>query len=260
MRIANPSYNVVFKYLLEDEKVARLVLAALLGKEVLELQARRTGLRGEAPRLGGTLVWGLRMDFDATVRMEHGGSQPVLIEVRKARSGKDVLRYQRYLGSNDANAENFYLDAEGRPRALPIVTIYFLGEDLGCVDMPVLSINQHVLDAATGAEVRITGPFLGAPIHNAVLVQINRLRNCRRTDLERLLEVFDQDLVVPSDPHLLDIAEAKFPERHQEVLRRLMRAGADPEVRARMRVEDDLLAAFEDVAREATDLRRALIE
>ena len=35
VRIANPIYDVVFKYLLDDEKVARLLLSALLGKEVL---------------------------------------------------------------------------------------------------------------------------------------------------------------------------------------------------------------------------------
>ncbi|MDR3671901.1 MAG: hypothetical protein P4L36_13720, partial [Holophaga sp.] len=45
--------------------------------------------------------------------------------------------------------------------------------------------------------------------------------------LERLLEVFDQGLASRSDPHLLDILEENFPERHREVLRRLMRAGAE---------------------------------
>jgi len=45
VQIANPIYDVVFKYLLDDEKVARLMLSALLGKEVLELEFRPTEVR-----------------------------------------------------------------------------------------------------------------------------------------------------------------------------------------------------------------------
>ena len=72
------------------------------------------------------------------------------------------------------------------------MTIYFLGEGLECVDVPVLKINRHYLDVATGDEVRITDPFVEALTHDAIVVQINRLKNRRRTELERLLEVFDQ--------------------------------------------------------------------
>ena len=53
MHIANPIYDVVFKYLLDDEKVARLLLSALLGKEVLELQFRPTEVHHEAAKPDG---------------------------------------------------------------------------------------------------------------------------------------------------------------------------------------------------------------
>ena len=260
MRIANPIYDVVFKYLLDDEKVARLVLSALLGKEVLELQFRPTEVHHEAARPDGTQLLVLRMDFAATVRQEDGSRKLVLIEIQKARTAWDVQRFRRYLGSNYASPENVYLDPSGKKQALPIVTIYFLGEGLECVDVPVLKINRHYLDLATGDEVRITDPFVEALTHDAIVVQMNRLRNRRRTELERLLEVFDQGLASRSDPHLLDILEENFPEHHREVLRRLVRAGAEQEVRDKMDVEDDMLTAFQDQARESADLRQALVE
>jgi hypothetical protein len=72
--------------------------------------------------------------------------------------------------------------------------------------------------------------------------------------------VFDQGLASRSDPHLLDILEENFPEHHREVLRRLMRAGAEKEVRDKMDVEDDILKAFQDEARKSADLRQALAE
>ncbi|MEY4926593.1 MAG: hypothetical protein RI894_1029, partial [Bacteroidota bacterium] len=37
MQIANPLYDTVFKYLLEDEPVASLFISALLGREIVEL-------------------------------------------------------------------------------------------------------------------------------------------------------------------------------------------------------------------------------
>ena len=39
--IANPIYDIVFKYLLEDERIARIILSALLKKEVLSVETRR---------------------------------------------------------------------------------------------------------------------------------------------------------------------------------------------------------------------------
>jgi hypothetical protein len=260
VRIANPIYDVVFKYLLDDEKVARLLLSALLGKEVLELQFRPTEVHHEVPKPDGTQLLVLRMDFAATLKLEDGGRKLVLIEIQKARTAGDVQRFRRYLGSNYASSENVCQDAEGKQQALPIVTIYFLGEGLECVDVPVLKINRHYLDMATGDEVRITDPFVEALTHDCIVVQINRLKNRHRTELERLLEVFDQGRAPRSDPHLLDILEENFPDHYWEVLRRLMRAGAEPDLRGKMDVEDDILKAFQDQARESSDLRQVIVE
>jgi hypothetical protein len=260
VRIANPIYDVVFKYLLDDEKVARLLLSALLGKEVLEVQFRPTEVHHEAPRPDGTQLLVLRMDFAATLRLANGGRKLVLVEIQKARTAWDVQRFRRYLGSNYASPENVCLDPDGNEQALPIVTIYFLGEGLERVDVPVLRINRHYLDVATGEEVRITDPFVEALTHDCIVVQINRLKNRRRTELERLLEVFDQGRAARLDPHLLDILEENFPEHYRAVLRRLMRAGAEQEVREKMDIEDDILTAFQKEARKSSDLRQAMVE
>jgi hypothetical protein len=260
VRIANPIYDVVFKYLLDDEKVARLLLSALLGKEVLELQFRPTEVQLEGEKPDGTQLLVLRMDFAARVRMEDGGRKLVLIEIQKARCTGDVQRFRRYLGANYANPNNVYVDGRGREKALPIVTIYFLGEGLECVNVPVLRVNRHYVDIATGDEVGVTDPFVEALTHDSIVVLVNRLKGRRRTELEQLLEVFDQGRTCPLDPHLLDILEENFPVRYREVLRRLMRAGADQTIRDKMDAEDDILAVFQDRARESADLRQALVE
>ena len=76
---------------------------------------------------------------------------------------------------------------------------------------------------------------------DSIVVQIDRLRNRRRTDLEWLLMVFDQGRAERSDPHLLDILEENFPEHYRDVLRRLMRASSEKDIREGMDVEDEVL-------------------
>ncbi len=260
MRIANPIYDVVFKYLLDDEKAAKLVLSALLGREVLELQFRPTEVRREAAPALGPSILVLRMDFAATVALEDGSRKLVLIEIQKARSPMDVLRFRRYLGSQYASEDNVFLDETGRKLALPLVTIYFLGEGLDDIDVPVVKINRHYTDAATGEQIPILDPFVEALTHDSIVVQIDRLRNRRRTDLERLLMVFDQGQARRSDPHLLDILEENFPERYRDVLRRLMRASSEQDIREGMDVEDEVLATLQDRVREIEEKNKTIEE
>ena len=291
VRIANPIYDTVFKYLLDDEKVAKLMLSALLGREVLEL-AFRAALKGgtacslrsrgspldphevtgqspdtssgerphpvQKPDSTELLVY--RMDFSATVQLEDGSRKLVLIEIQKARNASDVQRFRRYLGGNYSDAGNSYRDSAGKDQPLPILTIYFLGQGLNGIDIPVLKINRHYMDVATGNQVQIADPFVEALTHDCIVVQVNRLKNRRRTELEQLLAVLDQGQRSQSDPHLLDILEENFPDRYREVLRQLLRAGADQEVLEKMHIEDEILKEFQDHAREAADLRQALTE
>ncbi|MCP4402531.1 MAG: hypothetical protein GY801_35150 [bacterium] len=37
MHIANPIYDVVFKYLLEDNEIAKLLISTIISEEVVEL-------------------------------------------------------------------------------------------------------------------------------------------------------------------------------------------------------------------------------
>jgi hypothetical protein len=108
--------------------------------------------------------------------------------------------------------------------------------------------------------VRIANPFVESLTHDSIVVQLDRLKGRRRTDLEQLLMVFDQDLAERSNPHWLDILEENFPERYREVLRRLVRASAEKEVRDGMDVEDDYLATLQDHARKEDELRKTIEE
>lgn len=79
IHIANPIYDSVFKYLMEDERVARTILSALLKKEVVSVEMRRN----EYANVGRRDISMFRIDFGAKVREADGRVHLVLIECRR---------------------------------------------------------------------------------------------------------------------------------------------------------------------------------
>lgn len=95
VQIANPIYDSVFKYLMNDEKVAKLLLSAIIGREVVELEFRPT----EHHFPFREVLTVLRMDFQARIIDENGNQELVLIELQKAKLASDIMRFRKYLGA-----------------------------------------------------------------------------------------------------------------------------------------------------------------
>ena len=260
MLIPNPIYDVVFQYLFDDGKAARLLLSALLGEEVLLLHELPTGGPRTAAKPDGTEYLVLSIDFAATVRTEDGERKAILVAIRKACSALDVARRRRRLGPGGAHPDDIHLERAGRGWKLPVVTIYFLAEGLDGTDVPVLRLDRLGLDVATGETGRATDPLVEALGHEAIVVQVNRLRGRRRTELEGVLAIFDRGRAAHRYNHMLDIPEGEYPEPYLDVLHRLMRAGAETRVMEMMDLEDDILDASRHYARVHSDLRQAIAE
>lgn len=269
MQIANPIYDVVFKYLMDDEKVARLMLSALLEADIEAVEYQATEHRAEM--LGGQVSFEgrdegriptdfikvLRLDFQARIRLADGTSKLVLIEIQKARAPWDIQRFRQYLGSQYANPANHYVDVAGKKQPLPIITIYFLGEGLEFTDASVVRVDQQYRDGITGELIAQKERFIEGLTHASVVVQIPRLKSRRRNELEKLLSIFDQSRI-QANPQLFEMSEDELPERYRDVVRRLQRAIAEPEVRSTMQIEDEIFKAFEEKDRELERKTEAL--
>ncbi|MCE7924609.1 MAG: hypothetical protein DYG98_16295 [Haliscomenobacteraceae bacterium CHB4] len=247
VQIANPIYDVVFKYLMNDEKVARLLLSAIIGKEVVSLEFRPT----EHHFPVGELLAVLRMDFSARIVDADGKQELVILELQKAKMASDIMRFRRYLGEQYANKENVVREpASEYPyrKALPILSIYFLGHTLVHIKAPVVRVNRAYIDAATGEPIHEKEEFIESLTHDSIIIQIPYLKGRRRTELEQLLALFDQSGAT-DDPHFLAVNEETLPERYRPLLRRLQKALADPVVRQTMEAEDDLIEEIKDYQR-----------
>jgi hypothetical protein len=242
MIIANPIYDVVFKYLLEDLEIARELISTILGEEVvsLELKPQETVIESV-----GSSVNILRFDFKAVVKTPTGALKKVLIELQKAKQAFDVMRFRRYLGEN-YRKEDDVLNQDGlaEKRPLPIVTIYFLGFSLDNIPNAVVKINREYRDAITYELVDVKEDFVELLTHDSYLIQIRKLQKKARTKLEKVLQVFCTDFQT-EDPHQLDFKGDINEPLVQKMIDRLGRAIASEDMRDKMDVEDEIYRIFE---------------
>ena len=265
MRIANPMYYAAFKYLMDDDASARLLVGAVLGEEVESLQplpearaVRAEPAPGEPP--SGELLTVPRMDFAAIVRTASGDRLEVLLEVHRAYFTDEAMRFREYLGRHYADRENYDEGVDGRRRHRPLRAIYILGECLPRTEATVLKVTREYLDAVTGQRLAEREEFVEALSHDCWVVQVPLLAAQRRTDLERLLSVFDQALQVPGNRKLLEVSERQVPERYVPVLRRLEGAAASVEVADSMALEDEVSENWGRMKRESAAGEAAVAE
>ncbi|MDQ1267321.1 MAG: hypothetical protein QG635_2475 [Bacteroidota bacterium] len=266
MRIANPIYDVVFKYLMEDSKIARLIISSLIQedietiefmpKEVISYEEYKS--RFGQPQLFFTVY---RLDFKAKIKTETG-QKIVLIEIQKAKFATDIMRFRRYLGENYLDSENSYIEfVNGREvkKAYPIISIYFLGHKLNRIDNPVIKVQPKYIDLITGEKIDGKEDFIESLTHSSIVIQIPQLKEKRKSDLEILLSVFDQSNIT-ADTHILNVREEDFPEKYRDIIRRLQTAVVEPQMRDKMIIEDEIFKELETKEREIERREDIIIE
>ena len=256
IHIANPIYDSVFKYLMEDERIAKIILSALLKREVVDVKLRRNeytnGTRDKVSMF--------RIDFGAQIRKEDGSLQLILIELQKTWLETETLRFRQYLGAHYANPENILQENNPEGYAIPMVTVYLLGHRVGDIEEPVLYVNHKAFNYQ-GLEVSkgLPNPFVDSLVHDSIIVQIPLLHGQINNKLDKVLSVFDQHLKEGTNRQVLTLDDDKYfgDNDMTYLLRRLTAAASDSKLRHDMNVEDEFFSAIEnrDTAIMARDKR-----
>ena len=255
MEIANPIYDVVFKYMMEDNTVAKLLVSSIIGEEVVSLEPKpqehtREKDKGEEKGKTKGEITNLtvyRLDFSAKVKLSDGDYKVIIIEMQKADLPTDIMRFRRYLGEQYIDSDNRIADEE-EINPMQIYAIYFLGKELGIYDTPVLSVYHEIKDVSTGNIISEKSKFIEGLHHKSWIVQISCLKKRRRSELEQLLSIFDQSNRT-SDNHILNVREEDFPEKYRPIIRRLKGAASDSTVKKQMKEEDEIFKYLRDAAR-----------
>ena len=242
--VANPIYDSVFKFLMDDERIAKTVLSALLKKEVLSVEMRKH----EHPNITRDKLSMFRIDFAARVRENDGSTQLILIELQKTWLDTETLRFRRYLAAQYNAEENIQKQGENQGYALPMVAVYLLGHRVGDIDKPVVYVGHKALDY-DGKEVENgeKDPFISSLIHDSIIVQIPLLHGKINNRLDKVLSVFDQSQRTEESQQIINLEENLYkddPEMMQ-IIHRLSLATMSAEVRQEMNDEDEFFAVIE---------------
>lgn len=242
--IANPIYDSVFKFLMEDERIAKTILSALLKKEVVGIEVRPHEYSNQTH----DTISMFRIDFSARVREADGQEHLILVELQKTWLETETLRFRQYLGAQYSDKRNIRKDSP-KGFAIPMVTIYLLGHRLGDVDVPVVYVGHRSYDY-DGNEVTkgMPDPFIESLVHNSIIVQIPLLHGQINNRLDKVLSVFDQTKTATDDPHVLRLDEDRYQgdDNMEYILHRLTEAAADADMRQDMNVEDEYFSVLEN--------------
>ena len=243
--VANPIYDAVFKYLMEDERVAKTILSALLKREVVEVEVRKH----EYTNGSRDKISMFRIDFGAKVRQDDGSLKLVLIELQKTWLETETLRFRQYLGTQYANPDNILKDDNPFGYGIPMITVYLLGHRVGDIEEPVLYV-KHKSFNYDGKEVTegLPNPFVESLVHDSIIVQIPLLHSYVNNRLYEVLSVFDQTNKDAHNRQVLNIDDNIYADdlEMKHILHRLLAAASDAKLRQDMNVEDEYFSAIEN--------------
>jgi DNA-directed RNA polymerase specialized sigma24 family protein len=242
MLIVNPIYDQAFKYMMDNEEIAKKVISIITEKNVVKIQSRPNEIKiidkkGNIPLS--------RFDFKAIIEEESGEMVNILIEIQKSKHPDPIMRFRRYLGKNYLRKETIINDKGVEETiALPIHTIYILGYPIKEYDTPGILVNNQVIDTTTKKEIPFKNEFIQLLTHPSYILQTTRLRPERRTKLEKFMAIFDQSKKADDD-YLLQLDEDSDDVDVLSIARYLNRGTLDEELLAQLELEEDVEEEFD---------------
>ncbi|MCX7999124.1 MAG: hypothetical protein N3A69_09275 [Leptospiraceae bacterium] len=231
--LANPIYDTVFKFLMEDLDIAKEIISVIIDKEILEISVHPQENTFTTEKKGSLTVY--RLDFLALIQTNEG-KHKVLIELQKAMFSSDIERFRKYLGEQYKKDE------------YPIITIYFLGHEID-KDLPaIISIERTYKNRVTGEIIQKKNQFIECLTHDSYVIQIPLLKPNYQTKIERILSVFNQENLSEDKKVIyynLEVKDAVL----QKITQRLMYGAADEKLKKQMELEEEVLRELENLER-----------
>jgi hypothetical protein len=232
MVIANPIYDVVFKKMMENERVAKFFIGTLLEKTIESVEVKPQEFT-YTDELAGLAVF--RLDFIATIKTSEGELKKVLIEIQKAKNQIDLMRFRNYLAEQYKKE-----DAINEEKViLPITTIYILGFKLPEIETPCIKVELNYKDLINKTTLDIKSDFIEKLTHDSFVVQVDRITNSYSSKLDKLLSVFEQKnfvddkKIIKEFNHITDLEEIKI------LTGILHYSGTNPEEKKKIEIEQE---------------------
>jgi hypothetical protein len=268
MIIANPIYDVAFKHLMDNERVARYFIETLIEEPIENIVVapqeytylKKDDLQNEPnltiERIKEHTLSLIRFDFVATIKTSDGGYKKVLIEIQKAKKSVDVMRFRTYLGEQYKRKDKIEREGVGRTEPLPIITIYLLGFSLYEINAIAVKVNRTYLDLISRETLNVKNDFIESLTHDSYVVQIPRIEGRMRTRLEKMLGLFEQRYFIDDKGILKEYTQPFDDENLRQMAEILHYIGTEPEEREKIESErrwENLMESLYDENMEKKD-------
>ncbi len=244
MVIANPIYDVVFKKMMENERVAKFFIGAFLEQtiETIEVKPQEFTFTNE---MAGLAVF--RLDFIATIKTDTGEYRKVLIEIQKAKNKIDLMRFRNYL------AEQYKKEdiVNNEKIVLPITTIYILGFKLQEIVTPCIKVERNYKDLINKKIIETKSDFIEKLTHDSYVVQVERITDRYQTKLDKLLSVFEQTNFIDDKKTIKEFNHTADLEEVQIMTDILHHSGTEPHERKQIEDEKEAWRTFDALSGKA---------
>ncbi len=257
--IPNPIYDVVFKYLMEDNQSAKIILSTLINEKIKKLTFSPVSHSEKIQDPTNEKIIKLfHLDFTAVIEKSDGKEELIMIELQKANNASDIFRFKRYISANFqqkqeaeiVNPRTKEVEKIHKPiRLIPIFILNFRIENE--VNDLIIKTNREKIGVFKGKSLKKENEFIDNLSFDIWVVQLPNLSKIKekdykddtyKTKLYQLLKLFDQDAQNETNRHRLLIVKTLFPKFLERVINRLKSADADnPNLEEQMNIEDEYL-------------------
>jgi hypothetical protein len=258
--IPNPIYDVVFKYLMEDNESAKIILSTLINEKIKKLTFEPISHTEKIkdPKSEKDIKL-FHLDFIAIIEKRDGTEELIMIEIQKANRASDIFRFKRYISANFQkkqereiiNPHTQAVEKITKPiRLIPIFILNFRIENE--INDLIIKTNRIKTGIFREKELQSKNEFIDNLSFDIWVVQLPNLNKIKeseyandeyKTKLYSLLKLFDQEAQNKKNRHRLLLIKTIFPGFLERVINRLKSADANnPNLEEQMNAEDEYLA------------------
>jgi hypothetical protein len=262
-QVVNPIYDTVFKYIMQDEKVAKILIGNILKTKVVSIQMNNNEYAAMLP--DGKKVF--KLDFSATILDKEGKLQLVHIEVQKALEEGEIMRFRHYLGAIYMDETKKYQETVKNPKTkeeitvehpLPIHTIYILGHELGTGFNKSVMHGENIFTDQDGNIIQIpdNNDYINGLTHTVTFVIAPLTKKNVKTHLDKLLTIFSD-----CEPNKQEIEVDEYfddSDDYRTLMKALQKASVDKQLRGNLELEQYEWAKQTKLMKQNAELREQL--
>jgi len=224
MKILNPIYDSVFKYLMEDLEIAKGFISTIINEEITELYPAPQEATSIALTLKHNQLPLHRMDYVAIIKTGKNRFEKVVIEVQKSAFIPEIERFRNYVAEKYSKTSTYKVNNEQQEEHLPIKTIYLLDKKLSDNLPAVLHRKGDYYDVLYQKKYEgEKNKYVELLNHDSWFIQTEKLPPDLKSDLAIILTVFAPWLRDTVNELYINVDEKLLGKKHALLNRIILR-------------------------------------